>query len=196
MSVSKANILSFASFLGLDLEDDTTIAEMYDDVVNHWAFLPIPPFQKATLVSLTLGTSIYDFEADMVRELWAVFEDSELLFCSEDSLEAYESTWRDDTGDPEALTSEQLTNQYRVYPIPVANSGAAGAEPYGEDYPDDILFLLYADKRVASIAEIYEIPIALKVLAREFMYDSQHQDLGFSEACSQIGQIFLSLLGY
>lgn len=196
MSLSKAQILSYCSYLALDLEDDTTISAYFDDVVNRLAFTKKPPFQKAALVELTAATATYNYETDMHRALFMEHVDIELFPTSESSLNAYGRDWRTDSGVPKAFITEQLTRQYTLWPNPDATSGTTVGltEPYGEDYPDDILFLLYADARATAIAEIYELPLSLLILSREFSYDNQHQDIEFADICSQAANVFMQIL--
>lgn len=196
MSVSKAQILNFCSFLALDLENDTTISDYFDDIINRWSLIPDPPFQKATLVELSSGTGVYDYEADMLTPVYLVYIDKEIFPSSEHSLGAYSRDWRTESGIPKAYVTEELTRQYLLWPIPNANSGSTGglSEPYGEDYPDDILFLLYSDDRSTAIQEIYQIPIALQTLSREFAYSSLQQDTDFSTVCNQVADFFMQIL--
>ena len=181
MSVSKTNILDFVEWLSLDLEDDTSASNFFDDVIERLAFLEKPLFFKHDIENFSAGTSVYDFAADMLDLHWASLADSFLLPCSEDDLNAYASSWRADTGTPEAISSDRLTRQYRVYPTPSSIMAYQ---------------FMYIQDRSTGILEIYQIPIALKVLAQDFVYDSKHQDLDFSGICDQIGSLFLNLLGH
>lgn len=198
MSLSKAQILSFASFLALDLENATTLSDYFDDVVEAWAMSNNPPFWVAALVELTADTCTYDFESDMCRLLFSFFDDAPLLLCSEQSLKGYDNDWSAATGTPVAITTDFLNSKYRLYPCPDATSGSTGglSQPWGEDYPDDILAILYADSRSSAIEELFAIPLALSALSREFTYHSLQEDISFSEVCSEISNLFMGLLGY
>ena len=196
MSFSKANVLTLCGKLCLELENDTTISQYFDDTVERFALLPAPVFTKHALVTLTAGTETYDFESDMLRLLHAIFDDASLFMTDEDALEAYSTTWRSASGTPLAVTQDWLARQYTLYPNPDANSGVAGAEPLGEDYPDDILWIIYAQDRASAIQEYYALPLAILTLAREFSYATLHYDPEFAEQCNQLGQLMLALLGH
>lgn len=196
MSFSKAQILTLAGKLCLELENDTSIAQYFDDTVERFALLPKPVFATNALVTLTAATATYSFASDMLRLLHAVFDDASILMTNEDGLDAYSSTWRTASGTPLAVTQDWLARQYTLYPNPDATSTAAGAEPLGEDYPDDILWISYAQDRASSIQDYYAIPLAILTIAREFSFSSIHEDDEFASECLRLGNLLLALMGH
>lgn len=199
MSLSKANILTLASGLALDLETDATLSTFFDDVVEQLSLIDNPPFTDGALVELTSGTATYDFESTMLKLIFAIMEDSSLSMTHEEGLEAYSKTWRSDTGTPFAVTQDWLSRQYTLYPNPNFNSTplAGGAtEPLGEDYPDDNLWIVFAEDRSTSIQDYYGLVIALLALAREFSQSSDHIDLELAASANQLGSFIMLLLGH
>jgi hypothetical protein len=196
MSFSKANVLTLCGKLCLELENDTTISQYFNDTVERLALLPAPVFTKHALVSLITATATYDFKSDMLKLLHAIFDDASLFLTNEDGLEAYSTTWRSASGTPLAVTQDWLARQYTLYPNPDATSVESGAEPLGEGYPGDTLWIIYAHDRASSIQEYYALPLAILTLAREFSYSTLHYEPEFADQCSQLGQLILSLMGH
>jgi hypothetical protein len=198
MSFSKAQILTLCSSLALDLENDTALSTFFDDTVERLALLDKPPFTTWKLIDLVSGTASYSFESDMLALLHAVMDDSSIFPATEEELNGYSNSWQADTGTPIAYLVEYLNRKYTLYPEPDFNSGVTGAEvePLGEDYPDDPLWILYAQDRAASIEAVHAFPVAFLTLAREFSHESLHTDEEFAFLCETIGQLLLTILGH
>ena len=199
MSMSKAEILTLCETLVLDLESADTITRFFDDVSNLLALRSPAPMTDVDLQSITSGTATYDFPSNAIRLLSLIMEDAQIYLSSEQAFEAYANLWRADTGTPFAATLDNLKRQYTLYPKPDFDSGAlapGAGEPYGEDYPDDQLFLFFTAPRSTAIPEFIALPLALLTIAREFEYSSQHEDTEFSQYCAELGEFMLKLIGY
>jgi hypothetical protein len=118
---------------------------------------------------------------------------------SEIDLEAYSKEWRTDSGDPLAYTQDIITaRSYRLYPEPDFTSDPLipiHGQPWGEDFPDDSLVLIYSDNREAHIPEFYSLPIAFDTLFREFSYPSDHEDQEFSTICQELSKLLYAFAG-
>jgi len=184
MPKTKAQILTLGSGLGLDLEDDTTSSRFFDDVVEYLALLSKPPFIKSTTVSLSDGTTTYSYEADMLRLMDAILRGNLLSRTDETDLAAYANEWQGDSkAEPRAYFEDWLARQYSLYPTPNFDSG-------------DTLRIFYAEDRATNIQDFYALPIALLVAAREFSYNSSHQDMEIAEQCQRFGEFILEVLGH
>lgn len=199
MSSTKNEILALLRELFQDLPDSDTIDVFYDEVIAAVGRLPDPFFVRIVQQTLTSGTAIYDYKTDMLRILHAIMADTMLYETTEDDLNAYSQSWSDDTGNPVAYTIDKVTHRtYRLYPEPDFNSGAfipTEAQPYGVDYPDDILCLIYADNRTSAIEDFFVLYIIFAVAEKEFEYPSDHTDAELAKLCGQIAQLFYALAG-
>lgn len=197
--MTRDEIITFAGKLAMSLQDADTFDVFVNDVFFELAFVPSPPLLKAYLKEITAGTATYSFESDMLRIIYAIMFDELLSPVSEADLDAYNATWQSDTGTPTQITQDALTARtYRLYPEPDTSSDSVvpvHGEPWGEDYPDGILPLIYADDREDDIQDIYAIPVSFDVLKREFSYPSVHEDLDFAFTSESISQLFYRLLG-
>jgi len=197
--MTRDEIKTLAADLTIISADTDTLPRFVDDVFNESAFSNNPPFLKAAIKSLTAGTATYDFETDMLRLISAFYDDELLSEVTVDQLNAYSTTWPADSGSPVAITQdEEDSRTYTVYPNPSSTSDPViptHGEPYGEDYADNSLVIVYADNRESSILSIFSIPFALEALAREFSYPSSHVDLDFAATCRTISQLLGALIG-
>lgn len=198
MSLSKADILALLRDLFHDLPDTDTIEVFYDEVVAAIGRSPRPLFIKADQQSLTAATATYAYKADMLRILHAFMDDTPLLMTTEDDLNAYSQAWSDDTGTPVAFAIDSVSHRtYKLFPIPDTTSGAyipTEAQPFGVDYPDDILALIYTDSRVASIDDHYALYVVFAIAEKEFEYPSDHMDVDLAALCGQLAQLFYALI--
>lgn len=195
---AKADIITICETLAVDLQSDDTLSRFFDDTIEQLGFLPSPPFFETALVSLTSGTGTYDYESDALAIYYAIMDDTLISIVGEEDIEAYSKLWRTAIGTPIALTQDELKRQYTLYPEPDFNSGAlvpSHGEPYGEDYPDNQLFLIYSKNRTADFQEQFSIPLALLSLSKEFNTSSNHQDREFSENCKAFAAFILKMIG-
>ena len=197
--MTRDEIIALAGELAQSLQDADTLDTFINDVFHELAFLPEPPLLKALLKQITSGVATYSFESDMLRSIYAIMFDELLSPVTEQALDAYNDTWQSDSGTPTQLTQDALTARtYRLYPNPDTSSDAVipiHGQPWGEDYPDGILALIYADDREANILDLYSLPLALDALGREFAYPSDHKDIAFADTCKSVAQLFYRLLG-
>lgn len=197
--MTRDEIITLAGQLAQSLQDADTLDIFTNDVFHELAFLPSPPLLRAILKVITSGTAVYDFESDMLRIIYAIMYDELLSPVSEQALDAYNDTWQSDSNTPTQITQDAMTARtYRLYPEPDTTSSAVipiHGQPWGEDYPDDILALVYADDRESGILDLYSLPIAFDSLRREFDYPSDHRDKNFAETCGAVSDLFYRLLG-
>lgn len=197
--MTRDEIKTLTVSLAKDLEDTDTIDIYINEVFRILAFSSSPPMLRGILKEITSGTATYSFESDMLKITYAIMFDELLSPCSESALDAYSSTQESDSGTPSQITQDELTARtYRLYPEPDTTSTSctyAHGEPFGEDYPDDILTLIYADDRESNIHGIYSISIALDTLSREFAYPSDHTDKNLSAVCRKAADLIYQLVG-
>lgn len=195
MSLTKAQLLTFAGTLCHDLDDSTTLGVFFDDVIYKLGQFTNPPFVEWAQEKINSGTADYSYETDMIRPLYIIMEEKEIFESSEDDLEAYDYEWRAATGVPYAYTEDIITaRKYKLVPKPDFTSGTAGSN-WGSTYPDDILALIYAQDRDSDIEDYFVLPIAFDILNAEFTYPSDHQDLTYAARCAEIAELLYKLAG-
>jgi len=197
--MTRDEIKDLAFLLTAISADTDTLPRFVDDIFNEQGFSLTPQMLKAEIVALTAGTATYPFESDMLKLVYALFNDEPLSSTTVDDLNAYSTTWPADSGSPKAITQDEVdARNYTLYPNPDATSDAIipiHGEPYGEDYADNNLVIIYSENREASIAGIYALPFALEALAREFSYPSDHTDGEYADACLTIATLLGQLIG-
>lgn len=197
--MTRDEIITFAGEIARSLQDADTLDVFTNDVFDDLATRSAPGMIEAKIKALTSGVATYDFEPDMIRIVYAIMEDALLSPETEPNLDAYAATWEADSGTPVAITQDHETARtYRLYPNPDFTSDPLipiHGEPWGEDWPENSLALIYADNREDNIADIYAIPVAFDALAREFAYPSNHIDSAFSATCKALSQLFYRFIG-
>ena len=196
--MTRDEIITLAGQIAQSLQDADSLDVFVNDVFYLRALLYDPDMVEAKVKAVSDGTAVYDYESDMLRLLYAIMHDELLSPVNERALDAYNGTWDTDTGTPTQVSLESETaRQYRLYPEPDFDSSAfipVYGEPFGRDFPDNSLVLIYADDRESGIAPIHALPIAFAALASEFSYPSDHTDEDFSQLCADIGDLFDTLL--
>jgi len=195
--MTRAELITLAGSLAKDLDNADTIDVFINEVFRDNAFKPEPLMAEAAIKALTATTAEYSYESDMLRIIYAIMEDILLSPVSEQSLDAYSTTWNTDTSKPNMITEDDVdARKYLLYPIPDTTSSAlipAHGEPYGEDFPDDSLVLIYSDDRETDISPIYSLPFAFDSLYREFIYPSDHTDESFANTCFLLSRLLYQL---
>lgn len=185
MAKTKAEIIEdLVEKLALDLEDETTAGQYFDDIVERLALLVRPPFIKTDTENMVSGTGTYNYKADMLKLIHALLSGKLLPRTDETQLDAYAYEWAGDA-DAQPLTyyEDWLARQYSLYPPPNFNSG-------------DTLRLFYAEDRASNIQDYYALPIALYILEREFDYSNIHQDPEFANQCGRLGDLIMGVLNH
>lgn len=193
MSLTKAQLTTFASAVCHAQLDATTFSQFFDDVIDELGRSPSPPFAEYAFEAIVSGTDEYSYEATMLRPLHIFFGDLLLVEASQQVLEAYSKTQQSDTGDPVAFTLSGIdSRKYRVYPIPDANGSIAGAN-WAANYPTAALALIFVEDRSTDIEDYYVLPITFDCLTREFAYPSNHQDIDYAKVCADLSKFLYTL---
>lgn len=197
--MTRAEILTLSQSLCFSKADADALAAYIDASLRDEALVDKPFSIKAEIVDLTSGTANYSFESDMIKVISMFYNGNLLSETDSRGLSAYNQTWPGDSGDPVAFTQDEITaHTYTLYPNPDTTSDPlipVHGEPFGEDFPDNSLTLIYADKRDSDICELYGLPIAFDILNREFSRPSTHTDNAIAEVFGEVSNLFQSLLG-
>ena len=195
--MTRAEILALIQEMARDQADDDTIAVYYDETVAELGKTTDPPMVNCELLSVTDGTSTYDYPDRAVRLMWLFYEGYQLSKATEHELEAYEPTWRDDESDPVSYkTDHETAREVRFYPIPGTTSGAfipPVAQPLGEDMPADMVSVIYSDNRATAIPDFIALYLVFQVLYREFIRPSDHQDTDWANMLKKIAGVLYQM---
>ncbi len=197
--MTRAEVLVILNELALDLGDADSLTIFFDETLRLLALSEEPPWCKAEIKALSSGTNTYAFEDDMLQIIEMIMHDELLSYASEKSLDAYSEDWQADTGTPTDYTTDNVAPRYyRLYPEPDFSSDAiipTHGQPWGEDWPDDSLALIYADYRESDILDIFALPISFISIAQEFSYPSDHTNLEYATVCKGIVSLLSMLVG-
>lgn len=158
--------------------DDNLFAQLYADVVNtlgpakwHTNRATIPVFQGNP--TITLPSSLLEL-------ITIIFDGQALSQLEHRELEVLNFGWRNATGTPIAYTLDDLpAQQAELYPAP-SITGTLG-------------LAIYVESR-ANVLPILTLPVALLVLQREFVRESDHTDVEFGNLCGMLGSLLLQML--
>jgi hypothetical protein len=177
-----------------------------DEVLIELASGPNPPMTGALLFKLTAGTASYTLPGGAFSVCHAFYRDYRLRRTDHRQYENYSSTWRTDTGDPWAYSSdlEALSQaadgfmkfRIRFFPTPTVTSVSGSLpEPLGANYPDYHAVLIYGEKRDTYIPDWIVYYIVFEVLYREFSRPSDHRDVPFALVCKDVASLFKLFMG-
>lgn len=180
--MTKSTIDTLVDDLCHDLGNATEIAVFHDDVMEELSKSPGSPFVDYATISVVSGTSQYDFPSDAIRLLAIFYEGAHLSPSTIPDLEAYDKDWLTLTGDPWAFTPEDRSfRKYRLFPEP-DSSGDDGT-------------ILYTETRDSDIEDWVALGMAHDILAKEFAWPSDHQDVAYASICNTVAKLIYQLGG-
>jgi hypothetical protein len=190
--MAKADVLALVALLG-GTDVDTVLAErFYREVVSELG-------QSETLVAMSLlpvvpGTGVFTLPEPGVRLIGVVYDDEEITPIGRGEVASIDPGWRDARGTPMAyFVEDETTRSFRLYPIPDIPSKSfllLGA-PLGTEYPEYAVVAIHTTAQ-DDVPVYFELPIALTILAHEFVRESSHRDPTFAAMCQTFA---LALLG-
>lgn len=195
--MTKNDITDLVQDISRDLADASSISAYYDEEIELLGKTQDPPMVERDLITFTSGTAVYDYPAAAIELLFAFHASYQLTRATKETLEAYEQTWRNDSGIPKAWKrGSETARTFRLYPNPNVTSTAlapGATEPFGEHFPTNMGALVYSDSRESSISDMVGLYIAFRVLYKEFMRPSDHQDTSWAELHKQVANLFYQM---
>lgn len=185
----KADVLALVQMLGNNQPDGTTISALYDEIVNEWGARNFF-ISNATLIATTQANTEFTLP-DPIRNVGGVvWDDTILSNLTLRELEALNPEWRTESGTPTAFTAETETAKVlALYPSPFGASSSPGAtpDPLGVGYPTYNAVVFHSEFRV-DVPSYWELILALYILEREFIRESDHKDEVFAQYCGILAQ--------
>lgn len=159
--------------------DDNLFSLLYADVVNSLG--PRRWHTTTSTINVTEGTPLISLSASLL-DLLAVLYDGRFLSLLElREVEVLNSGWRNSVGTPISYIEEaEAAQTVELYPAPYTTSPPSATA-------------IYVENR-ANVLPILTLPVALLVLQREFVRESDHADVEFGNLCGTLGQLLLSML--
>jgi len=191
----KADVQALVALLSNGQADMVLFDGIYADVINtlgsgrwHTTATPLTFVNRQSLVNLP---------ASLLDILAVIYDDTVLSDLELRELESLNRAWRNQLGNPVAYTRQSETAKtIEVFPVPaqvpVPIIPVHGL-PTGEDYQPGNGICIYSENRTDALAYL-TIPVALKVLAREYMRESDHVDFAFAKLCEQACDLLLALM--
>lgn len=183
MTMTRTTIINLADDLAHSKSDSTLIQESYDDVMERLG-RGSAPFVETEAYTPTDGTAEYSYPSAAVTILAVFHGAKQLLPASSKELEAYSATWRATAeDDPGAYTVyERDARKVRLFPTPSTTESDGGT-------------FLYSEQRTSDIPEWLVLSIVFMMLAEEFAYPSDHQDMEMSAACVKMAEFLKAFTG-
>jgi hypothetical protein len=177
--MSKATTLTLISNLGLGDTDQTEAGIHYDDVVEELGRFEVLTEHSSTAV--TVGTAIYARPTDALKILEMHGQVGLLERTTQKALQAVHTVqWQDIKGTPDAWTTAYITDgSYRLVPQPDQT---------------DTLTVLHTEYR-QDVPTWLEPALAFEVLHREYLRESDHQDIVFASLCRDIAVLLFLMVG-
>jgi hypothetical protein len=200
--MAKADVLALVDLLAGTRSDSASLATTatrdayYGEAVAEHGLIR-EGAMNAEFVAVARGTATYNFPDDAVRVLAWVFDAVTLRPTNRRALEAYDSEWRARKGTPQSYTmQDEDARTVRLVPVPNANGMDLGSStPFDGAFPDGNLTAIYTDG--GEDHPVWdELWLALEVLSREFARDSDHMDMEYATAASQLASVVRILVGY
>ena len=190
---TQATILALAQTLCYSLGDSTEMQRIYYEVAAALGQDPRGFF--STITTDVAGGTVADATdnahvelptattAPIVTKLLAFFyEGRELLPETEQALDAVNPSWRDVIGQPQFYVTEDEDDRIlRLHPKPAA----AATTP---------VIIIHTSVELPSIADSYDLPVALLIVAREFERESPHRDKDFAGVARALGEYYLGFI--
>lgn len=195
--MNKNEIKALAQIIARDLATDTTLDDYYNEVVQELGKELSPLLVEADLFTFTSGTAVYDYPLAAVELLNLFFTGYALPRVTEDTLDVYSKTWRSTFGTPSIWTTDrENSRKFRVYPNPDVTSTAIDPladQPLGDDFPANSGAVIYSDSRESGISDMLGLYITFRILYKEFIRPSDHQDVDWALVLKEVSEMFYVL---
>lgn len=192
----KTRVLQLVDDLSVGLADAAQSEYFYDQILYELHHQVL--FTECSLVAATAETASYTLPTTAVRQLMFFWDTQQLDELTIEEAEAiFGLTWRDLIGPPEAYVLERETDRtFRLVPTPDTSSKDFSfmfGLPLGVDFPEYAISVVHTNYS-ADVHVLFDFPLAFAVLAREFLRESDHQDVDFAEACQMVSAYLLGMI--
>src|SRR5271154_2534968 len=194
MSYSDVQVL--VGLLSNNQYDQLVFPQLYDDVIHvlgtsDWLTTAVP-------IAFTEGSNSVNLPNNLLNIIQIIYDNTVMSDLTLRELESLSNgNWRAEQGQPIAYTREsEQVKSIEVWKTPIQTSPLiipVHGLPVGEDYQPGNGISIHSEYRKDAM-DYLTIPIALKVLAREYNRESPHQDFAFAGLCEALGDMILGFL--
>jgi hypothetical protein len=190
------DVQNLVTLLSNGQADATTFPGLYADVINDlggddWLTAAVP-------ITFTEGSTSVDLPPNLLNIISIIYDDTVLSDLTLRELESLSNgSWRNQVGRTIAFTREsEQVKSIEVWKTPTQTSPLiipVHGLPVGEDYQPGNGISIHSESRTDAMPYL-TVPIALKVLAREYYRESPHMDFAFAGLCDMLGTMILGFL--
>lgn len=189
------DVQNLVTLLSNNIADQTLFVDLFNDVMatlgpDRWHTNAVPITFTAGNPEMTLPSTLLDL-------VQLIYDDTALSHLELRELEALNTGWRNMTGNPRAYTTEsENVKIVALYPVPYRTSPPiipVHGLATGEDYAPGNGISIHSELRSVELPYL-TLPIALRILEREFMRESDHQDQIFAQFCKALADLLLEML--
>jgi hypothetical protein len=193
--MSQADVQSLVALISNGQYDPTLFGEFFDDVMaqlgsGDWHTTAVP-------ITFTAGQPTVQLPTTLLNLITVIYDKTVLSELTLRELEALTTGWRNWPGAPLAYTTETETSKsIAVAPVPAQTSPMiipVHGLPTGRDYQPGNGISIHSELRQDPL-DYLTLPIALRILEREYDRESDHQDFAFSMACKQLSDTLFGML--
>lgn len=193
--MSVADVQSLVALISNGQYDPTLFGEFFDDVMANlgganWHTTAVP-------ITFTAGQPTVQLPLTLLNLITVIYDKTVLSELTLRELEALTTGWRNWPGSPIAYTTETETSKnIAVAPVPASTSPPiipVHGLPTGRDYQPGNGISIHSELR-ADPLDYLTLPIALRILEREYDRESDHQDFAFSMACKELSDTLFEML--
>lgn len=176
---TQADVQTLVNLLSNGQADTGIFASLYSDVVNTLG--PRRWHTTTATVSVTKGTPLITLPSSLLNLIKIIYDGKACSLLELREVEVLNSGWRNAVGYPIAYIEQAESAQtVELYPAPYTNSPPSATA-------------IYVENRT-NVLPILTLPVALLVLQREFVRESDHTDVQFGNLCGMLGQLLLQML--
>jgi hypothetical protein len=192
----RADVLALVQLLSNNAADAALINSFYDEMVIELARQQW--LTNASLLTFTLGSTTVNLPGNAVEILDIIYDNTVLTELSLSDLKMiFGENWRSRKGYTRAYTLEAESKKtIEVCPAPLEAASAVipvHGLPTGWDYPTYNGVIINSETR-NDVPVYLELPLALMIIEREYMRESDHQDLAFAIAAGGLANILLEMM--
>jgi hypothetical protein len=175
--MSQSQVQTLVNLLSNNQADANLFADFYNDIMEtlgpaHW-------HTNTALIATTPENSLLTLPASLLDLIQLIYDNTTLSELNLREVEEIATGWRNMKGRPVAYT-RQSENVKTVELLPP---------------PDESVNVtsIHAETRSAELSYL-TLPFALKILAREYVRESDHFDRAFAKICDEFADLLLGLM--
>ena len=177
--MAQADVLTLVDDISLGQANAAEAAVFYAEIIRELGFVEV--LTGTETISVTAFNGNYTLATSTIMALEFYSTRGFLTKSDTPGLKSiFGSSWRNRTGSPVAVTMEdENNNSFSLVPIPQES---------------DTLTVICTETRT-DVPTWLELPLALEILSREYLRESDHQDVEFSSMCKQLADLAFNLVG-